>query len=160
MEDFVVIKFGKYFKSTKEKIYPKLFEEQNIRKVAEWLYIFLTTSDKVGKYTKMMQLNSSVNCVYCYNIKISNLFDPDLQLINFEPMIKNKRKQLLSELKKFKVQSVLILQYKKINHCKIFHSSVKLIASDSDIDEAFKYMHQSIMTKIKKLKYSIKIFEC
>ena len=35
MEDFVVIKFGKYFKSTKEKIYPKLFEEQNIRKVAE-----------------------------------------------------------------------------------------------------------------------------
>ena len=25
----------------------------------------------------------------------------------------------------------------------------KLIASDSDIDEEFKFMHQSIMTKIK-----------
>ena len=32
---------------------------------------------------------------------------------------------------------------------KIFHSSTKLIASDSDIDEAFKSMHQSIITKIK-----------
>ena len=31
----------------------------------------------------------------------------------------------------------------------MFHSSAKLIASDSDIDEAFKSIHQSIMTKIK-----------
>ena len=47
---------------------------------------------------------------------------------------------------------------------------VKLIASVSDIDEAFKSMHQSIMTKIKSyacedwivldtiIKHSIKIF--
>ena len=33
----------------------------------------------------------------------------------------------------------------------IFHSCTKLIASDIDIDEAFKSMHQSIMSKIKKL---------
>ena len=51
----------------------------------------------------------------------------------------------------------------------IFHSSAKLIASDSDIDEAFKFMHQSIMRKIKNyacknlididiiIKHSIKI---
>ena len=32
---------------------------------------------------------------------------------------------------------------------KIFHLNVKLIANDSDTDEAFKSMHQSIMTKIK-----------
>ena len=31
----------------------------------------------------------------------------------------------------------------------IIKSSVKLTASDSDIDEAFTSMHQSIMTKIK-----------
>ena len=31
---------------------------------------------------------------------------------------------------------------------KIFHSITKLIAIDSDIDEAFKSMHQSIMTKL------------
>ena len=64
-------------------------------------------------------------------------------------MIKNKSKELLSELKRFKVQTILVLDYKKRNDIKIFHSSVKLIANDSDIDEAFKSMHQSIMTKIK-----------
>ena len=36
---------------------------------------------------------------------------------------------------------------KKRNDCKIFHSSAKPIASDSDIDEAFKYMYQITMTK-------------
>ena len=52
-------------------------------------------------------------------------------------MIKHKLEELLSELKKFKVQTVLVLDYKKRNDCKIFHSSAKLFASDSDIDEAF-----------------------
>ena len=60
----------------------------------------------------------------------------------------------------------------KRNHRKIFHSSVELSAADSDIDEAFKSMHQSIMTKMENsagenwivvetiLKHSSKIFEC
>ena len=59
----------------------------------------------------------------------------------------------------------------KENYRKIFHSSTKLIASDSEIDEAFKPMHQSIIEKIKNsasedlvgetiVKHSIKIFEC
>ena len=64
-------------------------------------------------------------------------------------MIKNKLKEFLSELKKFKVEAILIVDYKKRNDCKIFHSSAKVIASDSDIDEALKSIHQSIMTKIK-----------
>ena len=54
----------------------------------------------------------------------------------------------------------------------IFHSSAKLIASNSDIDEAFTSMHQSIMSKVTKyasedwivldviIKHSIKISEC
>ena len=87
-------------------------------------------------------------------------------------MIKNKLKELLSELKTVKVQIVLVLDYKKRNDCKIFHSSTKLIANHSDIDEAFISIHQSIMTKIKNyackdwivldviIKHSIKIFEC
>ena len=50
-----------------------------------------------------------------YNIEILNLFDPELQLIKTNPAIKNKLKELLSELKKFKVQTVLVLDYKKIN---------------------------------------------
>ena len=52
-------------------------------------------------------------------------------------MIKNKLKELLSELKKPKVQTVLFLDYKKRKNCKTFHSSFKLIARDSDTDEAF-----------------------
>ena len=80
-----------------------------------------------------------------------NRFDPELQLINTKPIMKNKLKELLSELQKFKVQIILVLDYKKRNDRKIFHSSTKLIASDSDIDEAFKSMYQSIMTKNKKL---------
>ena len=43
------------------------------------------------------------------------------------------------------------LNYKKGNDRKIFHSSAKLIANHSDIDEAFKSIHQSNMTKIKKI---------
>ena len=85
-------------------------------------------------------------------------------------MIKNKFKKLSSELKKFKVKTILVLDYKKRNNCKIFHSIVKLIPSDSNIDEEFKSMHQSIMTKTKNyackdwialdviIKQSIKIF--
>ena len=57
-------------------------------------------------------------------------------------MIKIKLKELLSELKKFKVNTILVLDYQKRNDHKIFHSSTKLIASDTDIDDAFKSMHQ------------------
>ena len=114
-------------------------EGQNLRKVAKSLYIFLTTTDEV-------QSSSSDNCI---NVKIVNLFDLEVQLINTKPVIKNKLKALLNELKKFEVQTILVLDYKKRNDSKMFHSSAKLIASNSDIDEAFKSMHQSIITKIK-----------
>ena len=55
-----------------------------------------------------------------YNIKILNLFHPELQLINTNSIIKNELKELLSDLKKFKVQAKLVLQYKKKNDRKIF----------------------------------------
>ena len=87
-------------------------------------------------------------------------------------MIKNKLKELLIEWKKFEVKAVLVVDYKKRNEHKILHSSTKLIASDSDIDEAFKSMHRSIMTKIENyvfedwivldavIKHDINISEC
>ena len=65
-------------------------------------------------------------------------------------MIKNKLKELLSELRKFKLRSVLVLDYKKRNDHKMFHSSAKLIASDSDIDEAFKIHASKHYDKNKK----------
>ena len=119
-----------------------------------------------------MLSNFSDNCVYCYNIEISNLFDSELQLINTKPIIKNKLKEFLSELKKFKVQTIIVLDCKKINNHKIFHSSAKLIAGNSEIDESVKSMHQNIITKIKNyayedcimlyviIKHNIITFEC
>ena len=70
-----------------------------------------------------------------------NILDPELQLINTKPMIKNKLKELLSELKKFKVETVLVVDYEKKNDCKIFYSCTKLISSNSDIDEPFESIH-------------------
>ena len=88
VKGFVAINFSDYFKSIRE--------EQNLRKVAKSFYIFLTTPGEVENY---MQLNSSDNCIHHYNVKILNLFDQELQLINTKPVIKNKLKELLSELK-------------------------------------------------------------
>ena len=138
VKDFVAINFSEYFKSIRE--------EQNLRKVAKLLYTFLTTPDEVEKY---VQLNSSDNCIHHYNVEILNIFDPELQMINTKPMIKNRLKESVSELKTFKVHAVLVLDYRKRNDCKILHSSSKLISSVSGINEAFISMHQSIMTKIK-----------
>ena len=70
-----------------------------------------------------------------------NYFDPELQVINTPPAIKNKLKDLLTELKKFRVQTILFLNYRKRSDSKIFHLSTKLIASDSDID---KYLNPYI----------------
>ena len=82
MKDIVAISFSEYFKSTREKLYSKLSEEQNFRKVVESLYNFLATPDEVEKYAKIMQSNSSDKYVHHYNIEIFNFFDPELQLIN------------------------------------------------------------------------------
>ena len=63
-------------------------------------------------------------------------------------MINKKLKELFSEFKIFKVQTILVFDYNNRNDRKIFPSSAELITSDSDIDEAFKSKHQIIMTKI------------
>ena len=97
VKDFLAISFSKYLKSTRKKLYSKLSEEQNLRKVAEWLYIFLTTPDEAEKYAAIMQSDSSDNCIHGYNIEILNIFDPELQLINTKSMIKNKLKKSLSD---------------------------------------------------------------
>ena len=44
-------------------------------------------------------------------------FDPELKLTNINPVIKSKLKYLLNKLKKFKVQGILVLDYKKRNYC-------------------------------------------
>ena len=115
------------------------------------------------------------NCVRVYTIRTSNLFNPELQLINAKSVIKSKLKDLFSELKQFKVQTVSVLENKKIDDHKsmpkIFQSSAKLIVKDSNLDKAFTSMHQSVMTKIKNsfsedwivkimVEHDVQIFEC
>ena len=77
---------------------------------------------------------------------------------------------MLSELKKLLNSDKIVLEYNKKNDRKIVQSSVKLTANDSDNDEVFIIMHQSIVTKMKNyanqdrivldviIKHSIKIF--
>ena len=71
-------------------MYSKLNEEQNYRKVAKLLDIFLTRPNEVEKYAKTMQSNLSDNFVYLHNFESLNLFNPELHMINTKPMIKNK----------------------------------------------------------------------
>ena len=102
-----------------------------LRKLFESLYIFLTISDQVEQYfTIIMQSNSSDSCIYYYNVQILNFFGPEVQMIT-KPMIKNKLNESLSELKKFEVQTISVLEYKKRNDSAIFHWNAKLIFIDS-----------------------------
>ena len=48
----------------------------------------------------MIQLSSSDNCLWHYNFKILNLFDPELQLIKPKSMIKNKLKEIEKRVEK------------------------------------------------------------
>ena len=112
VKDFIAINFSKYFKSTRKKLYSKLSEEQNLRKVVKFLYVFLTTSNELEEYVKKSQSNSSDYCVHYYNIEFLNIFDLELRMTKNKPINKNKLKELLSELKKFKIQTILALEYK------------------------------------------------
>ena len=69
LKNFVAINFTESIK-----------EEQNIRKVAKSLYIFVRTPAEV-------ESNYSDNFVHHYNVAILNIFDPQLQLINTKPVI-------------------------------------------------------------------------
>ena len=80
VKDFVAINFSEYFKF--------ISDGQNLRKLANSLYIFLTKPDEVEKYVLS---NSSDNCIHCYHVAILSTFYPELQLINFKPTIKKNQ---------------------------------------------------------------------
>ena len=68
-----------------------------------------------------MLSNSCDNFVYHCNIETLNLFEPELQLINTRPLIKNKLKDLISELKMFKFHPILVLLYEEKDYHKSMH---------------------------------------
>ena len=107
-------------------------------------YVKLT--EKALEAKIMMQSSFSDNCARVYNIDLLNLFNRELHLINTKPVIqKQKLKDLLDELKKFKAQAILILDYKKIDNQKpmrkIFYWSSKELAV---IQPLIKYSDQCI----------------
>ena len=124
-------------------MYSKLSEEKNCRKVGESFNSFLTTPDEVGKYVEliekklnekiMMQSSSSNNGAHIWNIEVLNPFDLEWQLISTKSGMKDKLKDLLGELKKLKVQKILVLEHKKTDNHKtvsqMFHASAKLIVN-------------------------------
>ena len=158
VKDFVAINVTGYFKSIREYL----------KKVAKSLYIFLTTPDEVeNMYNQILLVLVYITLMLKFWIFLIQIYN----WLTLNQWLK-KLKELLIELKKFKFQTILVLDYKKRNDRKIFHSSAKLIVSGSDIDEAFKSMHQSVIAKMREcacknwtaldvvIKCSIKIFEC
>ena len=142
VKDFVAINYIEYFKFRGKRLYSKLNEEQNLLKVAESLYIFLTTAIKVENMWRLCSqiLLITVNIVIILRSCIF-LIKKYNWLTLKQPFKKTKRIFKWIE----KVQTILVLDYKKRNYCKIFHSSAKLIVSNLDIDETFISMYQSIM---------------
>ena len=62
IKDSLAINYGEHFESVRE--------EQNLRKISKFLYIFLTTPDEVQKY---VQSNSVDNCIHGYQVEILNI---------------------------------------------------------------------------------------
>ena len=60
----------------------------------------------------MVRSSPSDDCVQ----EILNLFYLELQVINTKPVIKSNLKDLLGELKKFKDQTIFVLEYEKIGY--------------------------------------------
>ena len=76
-------------------------------------------------------------------------FDSEFQLINTKPIIENKLKELLNELKKLKVQTILVLHSKKkmIVECSIQMLSLLLVSQT-----LIKHLNPCIKTLWQKLK--------
>ena len=89
-----------------------------------------------------------------YNVDILNSFNPELQLKGTESAIKNKLKKSLTELRRFKF-STLVLVLKKIKSndktkYETFYSNSKaeIIVNESDIDDVFKSIYTTIISNI------------
>ena len=79
-----------------------------------------------------------------------NLLDPESQLINTKTIIKNKLKELLVELKKFKVLTILVGEYKKKTFVKSF---VRVLKQFLAIQTLMKHLNPCIKAFWKKKSY-------
>ena len=65
--------FNEYSKSTREKLYSKLKEEKNLRKVAELLFIFLTALDEVENMLRLCNQILLISICITITLRIQEL---------------------------------------------------------------------------------------
>ena len=92
-----------------------------------------------------------------YNFEILNSYNPELQLKDTESAIKNKLKQLMTELRGFKFVTTLVLVFKKVESedktkYGTFYSNSKaeIIVNESDINDMFKSIYTTFISNIQK----------
>ena len=109
-------------------------------KIFEWKY------EKITKPSRIFKGYAS-----SYNVEVLNSFNPELQLNDTESVITNKLIDLLSELKRFKFVTTIVLEFKKIERddqakYETFFSNTKAETT------MMMYLNQSILQLYKTYK--------
>ena len=112
--------------------------------------------EKTVKITK--QVHALKGYVSSYNVEISKSINPEQQLKDTESATERKLKQLLSELRGFKLVTTPALVLKNIESedktkydTFYLHSKAERIINESDIDDVFKSIYTTIISNIHKI---------
>ena len=113
-------------------------------------------NEKTVKITK--QVHALKGYVSSYNVEISKSINPEQQLKDTESATERKLKQLLSELRGFKLVTTPALVLKNIESedktkydTFYLHSKAERIINESDIDDVFKSIYTTIISNIHKI---------
>ena len=113
-------------------------------------------NEKTVKITK--QVHALKGYVSSYNVEISKSINPEQQLKDTESATERKLKQLLSELRGFKLVTTPALVLKNIGSedktkydTFYLHSKAERIINESDIDDVFKSIYTTIISNIHKI---------
>ena len=113
-------------------------------------------NEKTVKITK--QVHALKGYVSSYNVEISKSINPEQQLKDTESAAERKLKQLLSELRGFKLVTTPALVLKNIESedktkydTFYSHSKAERIINESDIDDVFKSIYTTIISNIHKI---------
>ena len=113
-------------------------------------------NEKTVKITK--QVHALKGYVSSYNVEISKSINPEQQLKDTESATERKLKQLLSELRGFKLVTTPALVLKNIESedktkydTFYSHSKAERIINESDNDDVFKSIYTTIISNIHKI---------
>ena len=113
-------------------------------------------NEKTVKITK--QVHALKGYVSSYNVEISKSINLEQQLKDTESATERKLKQLLSELRGFKLVTTPALVLKNIESedktkydTFYSHSKAERIINESDIDDVFKSIYTTIISNIHKI---------